>query len=165
MNALPTLLQSRSFSKITVNDLCEDAFISRAAFYAHFSDKYDLLDYWVRTLRDEFYAWKDAYTNDQFEEKIYQFMDSNTKVISNLLAQYDKEVWEILMIHMSPLPALAPKNESEETLVARTLLINYCAGGIARMLFWQAENQFPFDNRVMVAEMIRLSRYVLEWDK
>ena len=53
-------LSHRSFEKITVNDLCEEALVSRATFYVYFRDKYDLLKYWLITLKDDF-------TNDVYE--------------------------------------------------------------------------------------------------
>jgi len=46
MNAVLKLLNRRNFEKITVNDICEEALVSRATFYAHFNDKYDLFKYW-----------------------------------------------------------------------------------------------------------------------
>jgi len=38
--AMFLLLENRKFAQITVNDLCEEAQISRATFYTHFRDKY-----------------------------------------------------------------------------------------------------------------------------
>lgn len=41
--ALMRLLEKKSFKKITVNDICREAMVSRSAFYQHFEDKYKLL--------------------------------------------------------------------------------------------------------------------------
>lgn len=38
------MLQSKTFDQITVTDLCEKAKMSRITFYAHYDDKYDLLE-------------------------------------------------------------------------------------------------------------------------
>jgi AcrR family transcriptional regulator len=38
------LMREQSFSAITVQDLAERSTLNRATFYAHFEDKYDLLD-------------------------------------------------------------------------------------------------------------------------
>lgn len=43
MDTLLKLLHKKAFQKITVNELCETAHISRSAFYANFEDKYHLL--------------------------------------------------------------------------------------------------------------------------
>ncbi len=42
--ALMDLLQEKGFQAITVQDIAERATLNRATFYAHFTDKYDLID-------------------------------------------------------------------------------------------------------------------------
>ena len=42
MNTLAELLHKKPFQKISVNELCETAQVSRSAFYANFEDKYHL---------------------------------------------------------------------------------------------------------------------------
>jgi AcrR family transcriptional regulator len=41
------MLETQSFKKITVNDICQRAMVSRATFYFHFEDKYSLLRYCI----------------------------------------------------------------------------------------------------------------------
>lgn len=47
--ALGDLLKEKTFHAITVQDIAERAEVNRATFYAHFEDKYALLNYSVRT--------------------------------------------------------------------------------------------------------------------
>lgn len=42
--ALVRLLEKKNFTRVTVQDICTEALVSRSAFYQHFSDKYDLLN-------------------------------------------------------------------------------------------------------------------------
>ena len=42
IHALIDLLHKKTFYKISVNELCAAAQVSRSAFYSHFDDKYDL---------------------------------------------------------------------------------------------------------------------------
>jgi AcrR family transcriptional regulator len=42
--ALGTLMQSKSFDEISVQDIAEAATVNRATFYDHYTDKYALLD-------------------------------------------------------------------------------------------------------------------------
>ena len=37
--------REKKMSQITVKDITERATVNRATFYAHFTDKYDILDY------------------------------------------------------------------------------------------------------------------------
>ncbi len=45
--ALETLLRVKSFDRITVQDICNEALINRVTFYNHYEDKYDLFDHYV----------------------------------------------------------------------------------------------------------------------
>lgn len=41
LKSMEELLHHKSFAKISVNELCQHAQISRSAFYANFADKYE----------------------------------------------------------------------------------------------------------------------------
>jgi len=45
VKAFVDLVNEKDFEKITVADLTKGAQVNRATFYAHFNDKYELLDY------------------------------------------------------------------------------------------------------------------------
>jgi AcrR family transcriptional regulator len=45
---LNDLMHEKSFAAITVQDIAERSTLNRATFYAHFEDKYDLLDSIIR---------------------------------------------------------------------------------------------------------------------
>jgi AcrR family transcriptional regulator len=50
-SSLMKLMQEKNIHSITVQDITDRVAINRATFYAHFADKYDLLNY---TVRDRF---------------------------------------------------------------------------------------------------------------
>lgn len=54
-NTLLDMMQEQSIEKISVIDLCNTAMINRATFYAHFEDKYHLLNYALEELKDSLY--------------------------------------------------------------------------------------------------------------
>ncbi|WP_180326705.1 TetR/AcrR family transcriptional regulator [Raoultibacter phocaeensis] len=45
--AIDALLEERDFDSITVKQICQRASVSKAAFYQHFDDKYDLVVAWL----------------------------------------------------------------------------------------------------------------------
>ena len=47
LQSFSELLAEKGFEAISVQDVTDKAQINRATFYAHFEDKYQLLDYWV----------------------------------------------------------------------------------------------------------------------
>jgi AcrR family transcriptional regulator len=46
--ALASLLADKNFESISVQDIASEATVNRATFYAHFADKFDLLDSMIR---------------------------------------------------------------------------------------------------------------------
>ena len=48
--ALMDLMREKSFQAITVQDIAERATVNRVTFYAHFQDKYALLEYTIREM-------------------------------------------------------------------------------------------------------------------
>jgi AcrR family transcriptional regulator len=47
LEAFEGLLAEKNFESVSVQDVTDRAQINRATFYAHFEDKYKLLDYWI----------------------------------------------------------------------------------------------------------------------
>ncbi|MBE6350716.1 MAG: TetR family transcriptional regulator, partial [Spirochaetaceae bacterium] len=45
-NAFKELMFEKSFTRITINDICSKCSLNRKSFYYHFKDKYDLLN-WI----------------------------------------------------------------------------------------------------------------------
>lgn len=55
-NTLLDMMEEQPIEKISVIDLCERAMVNRATFYAHFEDKYHLLNFALEELKDDLYA-------------------------------------------------------------------------------------------------------------
>jgi AcrR family transcriptional regulator len=53
VQAFMALLNEKSFQSITVQNITERATVNRVTFYAHFQDKYALLEYTIRTMIQE----------------------------------------------------------------------------------------------------------------
>lgn len=52
-NTLFSLLETKPFEKITVNEICKDCNYPRATFYNYFDDSYDLLNYcWIAMMKE-----------------------------------------------------------------------------------------------------------------
>lgn len=97
VTALLDLLKSKPFTKITVNDICIQALVSRSAFYAHYLDKYDLALYSLDQLNEQLFEHsKTRSVQDQLRH-ILQRVQRDSRMFSNLLlAEYDGELMELL---------------------------------------------------------------------
>ncbi len=52
-DSLLFLIKEKGFENISVNEICERAFVHRTTFYKHYEDKYDLLYQGTRVMFDE----------------------------------------------------------------------------------------------------------------
>lgn len=50
-DTLLKLMKQKNFDKIKISDICDEALINRSTFYAHYADKYELLDNLVEDLK------------------------------------------------------------------------------------------------------------------
>lgn len=70
INALGGLMQEKSFEAITVSEIAQRATVNRVTFYAHFQDKYELLEAWTRQLIREKIGAQLPQPNPFSEEKL-----------------------------------------------------------------------------------------------
>ena len=92
--SLINLLEKKDISQITIKEICEDADINRATFYAHYSDQYDLLRKIENELLDNINAHLaefDHINNDMnavlIAEKIFEYLEENAKLCKLLLSE------------------------------------------------------------------------------
>lgn len=141
-DAIFLLLERQKFKEITVKSICEAAIISRATFYGHFSDKYDLLKYSLIRLKPENLNRNDSY--EKIEKAVNELVQKNEKVLSNLINDADNETLEIVFeFIISSLDLAVEKNKDKKTNPQYVVLSNFCAGGMIHYLLWQIENKYP----------------------
>lgn len=51
-DTLEELMKNKAFEEIKVSDICTHAFINRSTFYAHYTDKYELLAAYIHDLKN-----------------------------------------------------------------------------------------------------------------
>ncbi len=96
-SAMLSLLDRVPFTKITVNDLCAEALVSRSAFYAHYQDKYSLLMCTLNRLSEDLFAQTAAADFKGELAVILQKVQQESKTFKNLLiAEYDGELMTLL---------------------------------------------------------------------
>src|SRR5687768_10975577 len=65
VQAFTELLSEKDFPSLTVQDIADRATVNRATFYAHFVDKYALLDYAIR---------------EYFQKKLYSHLSTSCEL-------------------------------------------------------------------------------------
>lgn len=100
--SLKKLLLQKPLDKITINDLTTDCGISRMAFYYHFKDIYDLVE-WV-CLEDAARALQGKKTYDTWQEGLWQIFEAvleNRPFILNVYRSVSREQIESYLFQLT----------------------------------------------------------------
>ena len=100
--SLKELLKKKPFDKITIADLTEDCGISRMAFYYHFKDIYDLVE-WV-CVEDGKKALRDKKTYDTWQEgflHIFEAVLANKPFVMNVYHSVSREQIELFLYQVT----------------------------------------------------------------
>lgn len=100
--SLKKLLLEKPLDKITINDLTTDCGISRMAFYYHFKDIYDLVEWSCEA--DAAKALQGKKTYDTWEEGLKQIFEAvleNKPFILNVYRSVSREQIEIYLFHLT----------------------------------------------------------------
>lgn len=154
-NTLLDMMEETSIEKISVIDLCNRAMVNRATFYAHFEDKYHLLNFALEELKDELY---DKFTKDS------KFTTPSQTIKSSLIMAidffYDKHnhIANIIRnnrngkvigtiqdsIAHSIKYQLSKYKDAYEVKIPLNVLANFLSGGMVNTMLWCIENPDKF---------------------
>ena len=139
--AMYSLLEKRSFRKITVNDICTAAFISRAAFYTHYTDKYDFLASWLTRILPQKVTCDMDYL--YIEKIINKFVLENKAIIKNVVNDADEGTLDIMFRIVLSFLNLTGESDKPGSDPEQIIFHNIYVGGIINYIFWQVKNNFP----------------------
>lgn len=142
--ALFVLLEKQSFSKITVNDICSEALVSRSTFYAHFEDKYRLLQFCLEEVDKRVFAERPDMDLREFLEDTLGKVQANKKILRNLMiAELDVELIEMFRQHYVHAFELRLKQRGLDNGVPAKKLeavISFYAAGVSQTIaLWIAQ--------------------------
>ncbi len=147
------LFQEKSFLAITVQDIAERATVNRATFYAHFEDKYDLLDSIIREEFQKVIASKlpsaPGWNSDSLRlliQAVFDFMGefhrrcppTDTQFGPMFERAVQQELYTLLLTWLQQTPAVKRGRSSPETLAA---VISWAVFGTAAR--WSQETRVP----------------------
>lgn len=140
------LLEEKDISQITIKEICENADINRATFYAHYSDQYDL----IRKIEDEFHDNIRAYLDEldqnnpnvkpvSLAEKIFEYIKKNAKLCKLLLSErgglnFQKRI--MMLVYDTIINELTGNNNitKEEAEYVYSFTITGCVGIVQKWL-------------------------------
>ena len=88
------LLEKKDISKISIKEICEDADINRATFYAHYTSQYDLMEAIQNELFGNIETYLAVYTQNDSAvmqvgtlERIFEYIRENARLCKLLLGE------------------------------------------------------------------------------
>lgn len=153
--SLIKLMDEKPISRITIKELCEEAEINRATFYAHYKDQYDLLQQTEQEMIDDVNRCIDSLAEDPNENRLKQVTLEIIKIIE---ANFDcaRVLWgkngdmkfqeHMTQIFRDQFIKLLPKqikgNELENEFIY-IYTINGCIGMIRKWMFEEYDRISP----------------------
>lgn len=157
--ALFALLEKTPFSKITVNDLCKTALVSRATFYMHFEDKYHLLRFALAEMQERMQA-KDVEQGEAIRRMVY-FAHENFGVLRNLLIEDNNhELTKLFSEAMviSTMEKLRDRQQEGHVFdVPLHVLALFISGGMAHLMMWWMTEGRDISPEEMIAHLTTLA--------
>ena len=160
MNAMHELAQTKMISRISVQDILAVTGISKATFYRHFTDKYDLYDKMLR--RDVEYLFNDNCDLNQWTDRIVEHLRNMKKDESIHIRMVRSDPSSFTTFHTNLLSGLlnsrlrrlhGPDYTAPKALQTRCLFIS---AGLAAILCEWFQEGCPTTPEAMAEEFIRL---------
>ncbi|WP_251551440.1 TetR/AcrR family transcriptional regulator [Neobacillus muris] len=94
------VLQTKRFSSITVQDICDDALIHRTTFYRYYEDKYSLLRDFIYHLSEELIKLNKTSNTDAFR-LLVDYVEENIVLFENTLLGSDGHIFFKSMVKIA----------------------------------------------------------------
>lgn len=163
VSAMDSLIKRHNFKRISVMDICGEALISRASFYAHFSDKYDFLKWWmISTWPDNIVNKEDAY--EVKERKVNQFINEHKPQIKNLFLDADNWTFDVIFDVLHSILHVTTEKMLDGLINPKYIVLsNFYIGGMIHYIVWQVKNDFPENVATMNVHLYEAIRTFQGW--
>ena len=162
--AFSSLLSTKKYSQITVQDIIDTANIGRSTFYAHFDTKDQLLDAWCRDIFEHIFS-EDlsseknhdfSGTNDlepRITHILYHLKESKHNLKSILSYESAEIFWNYFKKYLQILFADFVDEERYHN-VPKEFLLNHMAGSFVEMVKWWMEKGMNPEPEVVTAYFV-----------
>ena len=146
-DAFFALLNEKSFEDITINELCARADVRRATFYKHYTDKFNFLMSYTKSLRDRFdnLIWRFEKPDNTakyyiaYAKRVVTFISENEQLIDNFVRSDLLPICYSIIVEQNYLDT---RDRLEKSVGAGMKLCasvdsvaRMCAGGVGEILF------------------------------
>lgn len=165
INTLTDLLHKKSFQKISVNELCETASVSRSAFYANFEDKYHLFSCCLEEHVDELNALMENHSPEVFLTVVLDFFQQEKRFFYNIFgADLDEEVAEKLYQFFEKHLTTILQEKAKQGLVLPgpiEVVTSFYIGGLTSSTFRWIKSNYKLPKEELAACQYRMLKDIL----
>ena len=161
--ALLTLLEKTAFQKITVNDICTRAMVSRATFYTHFEDKYHLLRFSLKRLK---FQMEEQIECDDYQQMITLLIiniEKRAKMFRNLLLnELDYELMKMLndLTLKDFINEMEKRINTEELTVPLPVQASFYTGGMSSLLLHWIDGTITATTEEMTQYFLKFNEWL-----
>lgn len=145
---LLSLLDQKPFRKLTVNDICQNAMVSRSTFYLHFEDKYQLLLFCLQTEQERLKEAAKEKEPQEFIRSLLATLKEREQVYRNLIvAEIDLELLHMFQtqFHSFFSEIILASEQQGATLPGPVpIMAVYYANGLTGLVMWWIQNNFHY---------------------
>ncbi|MEY8441043.1 TetR/AcrR family transcriptional regulator [Lactobacillaceae bacterium 24-114] len=146
-NALLTLLESNSFERLTVDQICKEALLHRSSFYRYFRDKYDLLEQTLNAQLNQLIDKSD--TEDDLIQQLIYYVGDHKNIFRHLASEDAHSSLYVEMMRIINQIMMERRQEKSDDLIIKLLqeaddpeMLAYGLSGalIGVFYWWQSKN-------------------------
>ncbi|WP_338450052.1 TetR/AcrR family transcriptional regulator C-terminal domain-containing protein [Niallia oryzisoli] len=167
-----SFISEKEFTQISIKDITNGANISRSTFYAHYQDKYDLLDKTIQEklseLNNSLVETKSNYINYQSNIEIsdpyfvtyFEHLAMNHRFYHTMFTKMDSseflsKMYEV--IRESFYIRVSSMEKEQKLLVPLDILLDYCSSSIIGITKVWMENNMIYSPHYMALQLTRLA--------
>lgn len=151
-DVLLSLMKEKTFEEIKVSDICNKALINRSTFYAHYTDKYELLADCIKNLKKSLTEELEknrniSNTKEYYLEMIKLFLDHIEKqrdeYLSIMINNRNSITMDILYdVIDQDIIAHISKDDTLENQVPETIIAKFYLGAVVSLgTYWLKDNK------------------------
>lgn len=166
------LLSEKDITRITIKEICDDADINRATFYAHYSDQYDLM----RKIEEELFENIRSYLSEgtsfdgevrtiDMVEQIFEYIKENAQLCKLLLSErgdldFQKKI--MMLVYNKEIDEKVSRGiiTREDAEYIHSFIITGCVGVVQKWLYDDMNKSTRSLSELIVKLAVRLTEKI-----
>lgn len=157
--SLYELLETTSFDKLTVQNICDNALVHRTTYYQHFNNKEELLTYSLEDFREKLFAVTHNNMDHESPTQMFlhlstffvKYVQSNRQVLKKIINNIGSDLLISKISYAYEQNILSLLNSSpHEFSVPKPMISQFFTGGIIKILLTWIESDNSYTNEELL---------------